>query len=144
MDKMETFVCPDAPHALGAYSHAVAYGDLLFVAGIAARDPITNQVPGLKKDEQGRKISYDITAETRGTLENIKRILEYSGSSFEQVLEVNVYLLDMKDFGAYNAVYADYFPKHKPARTTVGVASLPGDIAIEMKMVAVRKNRAGL
>ena len=144
MNKIETHICPDAPFALGAYSHAVSYGDLLFVSGIAARDPVTNELPGLKKDAQGRKIAYDITAEARGTMENLKRILAHAGSAFDHVLEVNVYLLDMKDFAAYNAVYADYFTQHKPARTTIGVASLPGDIAIEIKMVAVRKNRVEL
>jgi 2-aminomuconate deaminase len=141
--KIETYVCPEAPAALGAYSHAVGYGDLLFVAGIASRDPVTNQIPGIRRDAEGRKIGYDITAETRATLENIRSILEFSGSDFEHVLEVNVYLLDMKDFAGYNAVYAEYFPFHKPARTTVGVSSLPGEIAIEMKMVAVKRPAGG-
>ena len=74
-----------------------------------------------------------------GTLENIKRILEAAGSSLDRVLEVNTYLLDMKDFSAYNEIYAGFFPVHRPARTTIGVASLPGDIAIEMKVVAARR-----
>jgi 2-aminomuconate deaminase len=140
--KLETFVCPTAPPALGAYSHAVAYGDLLYVSGIASRHPVTNQIPGIRRDAEGRKIGYDITAETRATLENIRSILDFSGSALDHVIEVNTYLLDMKDFAAYNAVYAEYFPVHKPARTTVGVSSLPGEIAIEIKVVAARKSRA--
>jgi len=137
--KLETINSPRAPFPLGNYSHAVAYGDLVFISGIAARDPKTNQVPGLKLDADGKKIGYDIRAETRSTLENIRTILEDAGSDLEHVIEVNTYLLEMKDFGAYNEVYAEFFARHKPARTTIGVASLPGHIAIEMKMVAVRK-----
>jgi 2-aminomuconate deaminase len=128
-----------APKPLGNYSHAVAYGDLVFVSGMASRDFRTNQVPGLKLDASGNRTSYDITAETVATLENLKCVLEGSGSDLEHVLEVNVFLTDMKDFEAYNKVFAQYFPAHRPARTTLGVASLPGKIAIEMKAVAVKR-----
>lgn len=137
--KIETFVSKGAPYALGAYSHAVGYGDFLFVSGIAARHPATNEIPGLKRDAAGKKIGYDMRAETRATLENIRTILEDAGSDLEHVLEVNTYLLDMKDFGAYNEVYAEFFSTHKPARTTIGVSELPGEIAVEMKVVAVKR-----
>jgi 2-aminomuconate deaminase len=137
--KLQTHLCDTAPKPLGNYSHAASYGDLIFVAGIAARNTKTNQVPGLKLDAQGKKIGYDIREETRGTLENIQNILEAAGSDLEHVLEVNVYLLDMKDFGGYNEVYSEFFPKHWPARTTVAVAGLPGNISIEMKVVAVKR-----
>ncbi len=137
--KLELINAEGVPFALGAYSHASVYGDLVFTAGIAARDAVTNTVPGLKLDAEGKKIGYDIRLETRGTLENLRRTLEAAGSDLEHVLEVNTYLLDMKDFGGYNEVYSEFFPRHKPARTTIGVASLPGNIAIEIKMTAVRK-----
>ncbi len=137
--KLELINDKNAPTPLGAYSHAAVYGDLVFTAGIAGRDPKTNGVPGLKLDENGKKIAYDIRAETRSTLLNLQSTLEAAGSDLDHVVEVNTYLLDMKDFGAYNEVYSEFFSKHKPARTTIGVASLPGNISIEIKMVAVRK-----
>lgn len=136
---IEYFNSKDAPKPLGNYSHAIGYGDLIFVSGIASRDFVTDQVPGLKLDASGKKLGYDIRLETRATLENIRKILEGAGSRIEDILDVSVYLLDMKDFGAYNEVYTEYFSKHRPARTTVAVSGLPGNIAIEMKVVA-RKN----
>ncbi len=136
---IERIQCPTAPKALGNYSHAVVYQDLVIVSGMASRDPLSDRIPGLEVDAQGRKIRYDIRAETRGTLENIRRVLESAGSGLDHVLEVNTYLTNMADFGAYNEVYADFFPKLKPARTTVGVASLPGQISIEIKVIAVKR-----
>jgi 2-aminomuconate deaminase len=138
MSQIEIVSCPDAPKALGPYSHATVYGDLIFVSGIASRHPVTNQVPGLKLGPNREKLSYDIRAETRQTLETISNILQTAGSSLDRILEINVFLLDMKDFGAYNEVFAEFFPTHRPARTTVAVAGLPGDISIEMKAIAVR------
>ena len=137
--KIELVNCEKAPKALGNYSHAVVHGDLIFVSGIASRNPVTNQVPGLKLDPQGRKVSYDIRAETRATLETIEQILEAAGSGLDRVLEINTYLTDMNDFASYNEVYAEFFPLHRPARTTIGVAALPGNISVEMKAVAVKR-----
>lgn len=128
----------EAPTPLGSYSHAIGYGDLIFVSGIASRDWQTDQVPGLVMAPDGKKVKYDIRAETQGTLENIKKILTSAGSSLEKILDVTVYLLDMKDFAAYNEVYAEYFKHHKPARTTLAAAGLPGNISIEIKVVAAR------
>ncbi len=132
------FDCPSAPRPLGNYCHAVGYGDLIFVSGIASRDFETNEVPGLLMKD-GVKLAYDIRLETKATLENIKKILKDAGSDLEHVLEVSVFLLDMKDFPSYNEIFATYFPKMHPARTTVAVSGLPGNIAIEMKVVAVKK-----
>ena len=136
MPNFQLIHCPEAPSALGNYSHAVCYQGLIFVSGMAGRNPQTNEIPGLKLDGQGKKIGYDIRAETRATLENISRVLQSAGSGLNRVLEVNVYLLDMNDFAAYNEIYATFFASHKPSRTTIGVAGLPGQIAIEMKVVA--------
>jgi len=116
----------------------MAYGELVFLSGIASRDPVTNEVPGLKLSPSGEKVSYDIRQETRATLRTIAAILKTAGSSLEQVLEINVFLTDMRDFNAYNEVFAEFFPNHHPARTTIGVTALPGKISIEMKAVAVR------
>ena len=139
MDRIELWNCDKAPTALGNYSHAVSYGSLVIVSGIASRDPKTNQIPGLKLDSAGKRLSFEIRAETRATLTHIANILETAGSGLDCVLEINTYLLDMKDFAAYNEVFAEFFPKHKPARTTIGVASLPGQISIEMKAIAVKR-----
>jgi len=135
---IETFVCEEAPTPLGNYSVAVGCGELIFVSGTGPRDPKTNRVPGLVLNEKGERVKYDIEAETRLTLENIQKILVSAGSSLDRVIEVNVYLTNMSDFEAYNRVYGGYFSSHRPARTTIGVASLPGKISIEMKVVASR------
>jgi reactive intermediate/imine deaminase len=137
--KVSPVYCSEAPKPLGNYSHAVVYGEMVYVSGIASRDFVTNQVPGLTLGEDGRKLSYDIKLETQATLENIKKILKAAGSDFEHVIEVNTYLLDMRDFKAYNEIFSEYFPSHRPARTTIGVAALPGNVSIEMKVIAVKK-----
>lgn len=136
--QITTHQVASAPKPLGNYSHAVSVGNLIFVAGIASRDFKTNQIPGLKLDSAGKKIGYDIRQETAATLKNIETILKEVGSSLDHVVEVNTYLLDMGDFEAYNSVYNTVFSKHHPARTTVGVQSLPGFVSIEMKVVAVK------
>lgn len=138
-EKISPVFCQEAPKPLGNYSHAVVYGEWVFVSGIASRDFVTNEVPGLKMSEDGRKLSYDIRQETQATLENIKKILVSAGSDLEHVIEVNTYLLDMRDFKAYNEIFSQYFREHRPARTTIAVAGLPGNISIEMKVVAVKK-----
>lgn len=139
MADLELINSDGAPKALGNYSHAVRFGELIYVSGVASRHPTKNTIPGLTLDANGKKLSYDIKAETRATLESIRAILETAGSGLDRIVEVNVYLTDMKDFAAYNAIYAEFFPSHRPARTTIGVAALPGDISIEMKAVAVKR-----
>lgn len=139
MPEIERFVSSKAPKPLGRYTHANAYGDLVFVAGMASRHPETNQVPGLVVDDTGTRLEYDIRAETRGTLDNIRAVVEEAGSDLDHVLEIQVFLRDIEDFSAYNEEFAKYFPGAMPARTTIGVAGLPGDISIEMRAVAVRK-----
>lgn len=138
MPNIEYLNSKNAPKPLGNYSHAIGFGDLIFVSGIASRDFKTDKIPGLKLDAEGKRTGYDIRLETRATLENIKTILEDAGSSMEDVLDVTTYLTNMKDFGAYNEVYAEFFSKHRPARTTVEVSGLPGTLAIEIKVVARR------
>jgi len=137
--KVEPIFCTGAPKPLGNYSHAVVHEGLVYVSGIASRDFVTDKVPGLVMDEDGKKKSYDIRRETEATLENIKKILMEAGSDLEHIIEVNTFLLDMRDFKAYNEVFSKYFPVHRPARTTLGVAGLPGNIAIEMKVIAAKK-----
>ncbi len=137
--KLECLQTNKAPNPLGGYSHAVLVGEFIFTAGIGPRHPSTNEIPGSKWNIGGEKISYDIRLETRQTLENIQTILEEAGSSLDHIVEINTFLTNMKDFEAYNEVYSSFFQTHKPARTTIGVLSLPGGISIEMKAIAVKK-----
>jgi 2-aminomuconate deaminase len=115
----------NAASPVGPYPHARRVGDLLFLSGIGPRRPVTNEIP------------IGIEAQTRATVENVKAILEAAGSSLEKILDVTVYLTDMKgDFDRFNRVYAEVLGKIQPTRTTVGVDSLPTPISVEMKIIA--------
>ena len=126
-----------APPPVGPYPHARRVGDLLFLSGIGPRRPGTGEIPGLIRDGAGSVIAHDIEVQTRAAMENVKAILEEAGSSLKKVLDVTVYLTDMeRDFSAFNRVYAEYLGEVQPARTTVGVESLPTPIAVELKVIA--------
>ncbi len=126
-----------APPPVGPYPHARRVGDLLFLSGIGPRKPGTGEIPGIVRDEAGSVIDHDIDVQTRAAIENVRAILEEAGSSLDKVLDVTVYLIDMKrDFQRFNAVYAEYFGRIQPTRTTVGVEELPTPIAIELKVIA--------
>lgn len=130
---------PGAPKAVGRYPHARRVGDLLFLSGIGPRDPSSNAVPGNTYDGAGRLVGYDIVAQTRAVLANVRAVLEASGARWEDLVDVTVFLTDMaRDFEAYNAVWAEYFPDPAtaPCRTTVGITALPTPIAIELKCIA--------
>jgi len=121
----EAMTTPKAAAPVGPYPHARRVGDLLFLSGIGPRQAGTNAIP------------EGIEAQTRATIENIRAILEAAGSSLDKVLDVTVYLTDMKrDFDRFNKVYAEYLGEVKPTRTTVGVDSLPTPISVEMKVIA--------
>ena len=129
-----------APRAVGHYPHARRVGDLLFLSGIGPRDPASNGIPGNVHDAEGRQVSYDIEAQTRAVFANVRAVLEASGARWEDLVDVTVYLTDMaRDFKAYNALWAEYFPDaaSAPCRTTLGITALPTPIAIELKCVAV-------
>lgn len=128
-----------APKAVGRYPHARRVGDLLFLSGIGPRDPATNGVPGNVVDADGRLVAYDIVAQCHSVFANVRAVLEASGARWEDLVDVTVYLTDMgRDFAAYNAVWAEYFPdvETAPCRTTLGITALPTPIAIELKCVA--------
>jgi 2-aminomuconate deaminase len=127
----------NAAKPLGAYPHARRVGNLLFLSGIGSRSAKDNSVPGLELDEAGNIIKYDIEAECHSVFENVKAVLEASGSSWEKIIDVTVFLTNMKkDFAIYNKVYGDYFKDVQACRTTVEVKSLPTPIAIELKVIA--------
>ncbi|HVT05318.1 MAG TPA: Rid family detoxifying hydrolase [Thermoanaerobaculia bacterium] len=126
-----------APRPVGAYPHARRVGNMLYLSGIGPRQPATNEIPGVKWNDQGEITEHDIEVQTRAVIENVKTILSDAGSSLEKVIDVTVFLTDMKrDFERFNKVYAEYFGTIQPTRTTVGVDSLPTPIAVELKVIA--------
>jgi len=130
-----------APKPVGLYPHARRAGNLLFLSGVGPRVAGSNQadseVPGLTLDHNGNFIEFDFEAQCRSVFDNVKVILEESGSSWGQLIDVTVFLVNMKrDFSTYNKIYAEYFKDNQPCRTTVEVSSLPTPIAIELKCVA--------
>lgn len=128
----------NAPRAVGAYPHAYRVGNLIFVSGIGPRQPETNEIPGGPiRDADGNPLDYDIRAQTKAVIENIKTILEDAGSSLDKVVDCLSFLVDMdNDFAGYNEVYAEYFGDIQCARTTVAVRALPTPIAVELKVIA--------
>lgn len=127
----------NAATPLGAYPHARKAGNLLFLSGIGSRNPKDNSIPGLELDQDGNILKYDIAAECHSVFANVKAVLEASGSSWDRIIDVTVFLTNMKkDFPVYNKLYADYFSAVQACRTTVEVKSLPTPIAIELKVIA--------
>ena len=130
----------DAPRAVGHYPHARRVGDLLFLSGIGPRNPGDNRINGNVYDANDRLISYDIDAQVRAVFQNVVAVLEASGASLADLVDVTVYLTDMaRDFKTYNAIWAEHFPDPDaaPCRTTLGITALPTQIAIELKCTAV-------
>lgn len=126
-----------APKPVGAYPHARKVGNLLFLSGVGPRKPNTKEIPGVELDKDGNVISYDIEDQCHAVFENIRIILEESGSNWDNLVDITVFLTDMRrDFDTYNRIYADYFKDNQPCRTTVEVTSLPTPIAIELKCIA--------
>lgn len=126
-----------APEPVGAYPHARRFGDLLFLSGVGPRKPGTKKIPGVELDAEGHITSYDVVLQTESVIENIRIILEASGSSLERIIDVQVFLTNMKaDFKAFNEVYAKHFTAIDATRTTVEVGALPTPIAVEFKVIA--------
>lgn len=126
-----------APVPVGAYPHARKTGNLLFLSGIGPRQAGSNTIPGNEYDNNGNLIKYDIAAQCHSVFNNIKIVLEESGSCWENMIDVTVFLTNMKDdFKTYNELYAQYFKDAQPCRTTVEIKSLPTPIAIELKVIA--------
>ncbi|HAF47123.1 MAG: Rid family hydrolase [Flavobacteriales bacterium] len=131
----------NAPKPVGLYPHARKVGNLLFLSGVGPRnagsDPNDSNVPGLELDHNGNFKTFDFEAQVHSVFQNVKSILEASGSSWEQLVDVTIFLVDMKrDFKTFNRLYAEYFKENQPCRTTVEINSLPTPIAIELKCIA--------
>ena len=126
-----------APEPVGLYPHARRVGNLLFMSGIGPRKRGSKEIPGVELGENGEIKSYDIEAQCHSVFENVKAVVEDSGSSWDRIVDVTVFLTNMKDdFKTYNQIYAQYFADNQPCRTTVEIKSLPTPIAIELKCIA--------
>lgn len=126
-----------APKPVGLYPHARKVGNLLFLSGVGPRKPNSNDIPGVEVNENGNVISHDIVAQCHSVFENVRIILEEAGSSWDKLVDVTVFLTDIKnDFDSYNKLYSEYFKENQPCRTTVEVSSLPTPISIELKCIA--------
>jgi len=130
-------VSGQAPEPVGLYPHARRVGNLLFLSGLGPRQKGTDQIPGVELDSAGNVVSHDIEAQCHSVFQNVRTVLEAAGSSWDQLVDVTVFLTHMKqDFAIYNRVYAEYFSDNQPCRTTVEIRSLPTPIAIELKCIA--------
>lgn len=133
----QKFDSDKAPEPVGLYPHARRVGNLLFLSGVGPRERGTKKIPGVELDEEGNIISYDIEAQCHSVFKNVRLILEASGASWNDLVDVTVFLTNMKDdFKTYNKIYAEYFKDNQPCRTTVEISSLPTPIAIELKCIA--------
>lgn len=127
-----------APEPVGLYPHARRVGGLLFLSGVGPRQRGQKHVPGVELDEDGRILSYDFESQCHAVFQNVRYILEEAGARWEDLVDVTVFLTNMRaDFAVYNRLYAEYFATSQPCRTTVEVNCLPTPIAIELKCIAV-------
>ena len=126
-----------APEPVGLYPHARKVGNLLLLSGIGPRERGKKEIPGVELDSQGNILSYDIETQCHSVFKNVRTVLEDAGSNWGNLVDVTVFLTNMKeDFEIYNRVYAEYFKENQPCRTTVEIISLPTPIAIELKCIA--------
>jgi 2-aminomuconate deaminase len=126
-----------APDPVGLYPHARRVGNLLFLSGVGPRKKGSKEIPGVTLNEAGSVVSYNIAEQCHSVFQNVRFILEASGSRWENLVDVTVFLTNMKDdFKTFNAIYAEYFKDNQPCRTTVEVNALPTPIAIELKCIA--------
>ena len=136
-ERSDSFVSGRAPEAVGAFPHARRVGNLLFLSGIGPRARNSKQIPGVELNAEGQITSYDIETQCVRVFENVRLVLEDAGSSWDRIVDVTVFLTDMKrDFAIFNRLYAEHFASNQPTRTTLEVRSLPTPIAIELKVIA--------
>jgi 2-aminomuconate deaminase len=134
MDKINS---DKAPEPVGLYPHARKVGNLLFLSGVGPRKKGSKDIPGVTLDANGNIVSYDIEQQCHSVFQNVRYVLEASGSKWENLVDVTVFLTNMKkDFPIYNKIYAEYFKDNLPCRTTIEISSLPTPIAIELKCIA--------
>ncbi len=134
----EKIISSKAPDPVGLYPHARKVGNFLFLSGVGPREKGNSKIPGVELDDFGQIISYDFEIQCHSVFRNIKFILEDAGSSWDKIIDVTVFLTNMKDdFAIYNRIWADYFKENQPCRTTLEINKLPTPIAIELKVLAL-------
>lgn len=132
-----------APEPVGAFPHARRVGDLLFLSGIGPRKRNSKDIPGVTLDASGKITAYDIAVQCRAVFENVRLVLEDAGAKWEDIVDVTVFLTNMKDdFPIFNRLYAEHFKTNQPTRTTIEVNCLPTPIAVELKVIAHLPARA--
>ena len=137
MSNQESIESSKAPEPVGLYPHARRVGNLLFLSGVGPRERATKKIPGVELNSDGSISSYDIEAQCHSVFRNVKSILEEAGCSWADLVDVTVYLTNMKDdFKTYNKLWAEYFKENPPCRTTIEINCLPTPIAIELKVIA--------
>ena len=136
----KSFESSRAPEPVGAFPHAKRVGDLLFLSGIGPRVRGSKEIPGVTLDAERNIVSYDIETQCHAVFENVRLVLEDSGATWNDIVDVTVFLTNMKkDFPIYNRIYAEHFAgdgKPNPTRTTIEITALPTPIAIELKVIA--------
>lgn len=138
----EVFNSETAPEPVGAYPHARKVGDLLFLSGVGPRKKGAKEIPGVTLNEKGEIAEYDIAEQCRSVFDNVKVILESSGAKWTDLVDVTVFLTNMKDdFPTYNELWKEYFGENPPCRTTLEINCLPTPIAIELKCIASLKDK---
>ncbi|WP_154223009.1 RidA family protein [Marinicella rhabdoformis] len=134
---MNKVMADQAPEPVGLYPHARQVGHLLFLSGVGPRSKGTKEIPGVTLDSDGNITDYCIETQCHSVFKNVKLVLEASGADWSDLVDVTVFLTNMKDdFKTYNKVYAEYFAENQPCRTTVEINALPTPIAIELKCIA--------
>lgn len=126
-----------APEPVGHYPHARRVGNMLYLSGVGPRKKGSKEIPGVTLDATGNITAYDIEAQCRSVFDNVRTILEDAGAKWGDLVDVTVYLTNMKDdFKTYNRLWAEYFKENPPCRTTLEINCLPTPIAIELKCIA--------
>lgn len=144
MNKKEIIHAEDAPEPVGSYPHARRAGDFIFLSGVGPRRKGAQNIPGLVRNAAGEVVDYDFGAQCHAVFHNVKIILEASGAAWEDLVDVTVFLTNMKrDFKTFNEIYGSYLGDYQPCRTTVEVNRLPTPIAVELKCVAYKRSEAG-
>jgi 2-aminomuconate deaminase len=137
MNEKELLNSSRAPEAVGLYPHARRVGNLLFLSGVGPREKGKKEIPGVTLTDSGGILDYDIETQCHSVFKNVRYILEDCGSSWDNIIDVVVFLTNMKkDFPIFNKLYAEYFKDNQPCRTTIEINALPTPIAIELKVIA--------
>ena len=135
---LDKFNSLKAPEAVGLYPHARRVGNLLFLSGVGPRVRGQEKIPGVAVDGNGKISSYNIEIQCHSVFANVRSILEDSGSSWDKLVDVTVFLTNMKDdFEIYNKIYTEYFKENQPCRTTIEINCLPTPIGIELKCIEI-------